>query len=451
MGQKEKTTEKSGQPQKTLRVIDAIALIVGIVVGAGIFRTPSLVASNTPNSTMFFLTWLLGGLVSLIGALSYAELTSTYPHTGGDYHFLRRAYGKRMAFLFAWARMTVIQTGSIALLAFIFGDYAAQVYALGPHSEVIYAAAIIVVLTAINILGLTFGANAQKLLTFLEIAGIAVVIIAGLFFTPAAVQEYKAPDPSASYSFGMAMVFVLLTFGGWNEAAYISAELKSGRRSMAKAMFISIVVITGVYLTINYTYIRVLGHDGVAASDAVAADLMRLTWGEHAVKFIGILVAISALTSANATIITGARSNYAMGVDFSFFSKLGKWSQRASAPINALLVQGAIALLLVGLGLLTRNGFEAIVDYTAPVFWFFFLLVGIAVFIMRIKDPHKERPFKVPLYPVLPLIFCISSAFLLYSSLTYTGKGALFGVAVLFVGFVFLLFMGPKTEKSKQQ
>src|SRR5690606_35784583 len=226
------------------------------------------------------------------------------------------------------------------------------------------------------------GSGTQKFLTIIEIIGVLMVVAAGLFFAPAhtALPGMGLEETGVmTTSFGMAMVFVLLTFGGWNEAAYISAEMKSGPRSMAKVMVISIILITAICLLINIAYLRVLGHQGMANSDAVAVDLMRLTWGEGAVNFIGMLVAIAALTSANATILTGARSNYALGRDFRIFSSMGKWNERTSAPINALIWQGAIALALVGLGLLTRNGFETIVEYTAPVFWFFFLLVGISV------------------------------------------------------------------------
>lgn len=445
--------ESKGQPKKTLHLTDAIALIVGIVVGAGIFRIPSLVAANTGSDLAFMLVWVAGGVISLIGAFSYAELTSTYPHAGGDYHFLSRAYGKKLAFLFAWARMSVIQTGSIALLAYIFGDYAAQIYPMGTYGAAWYAAGIILLLTLINILGIRFGSGTQKILTIVEIIGVLMVVAAGLFFAP---DNMATPGPGPesggmSTSLGMAMVFVLLTFGGWNEAAYISAEMKSGPRSMAKAMVISIVLITAIYLLINVAYLRVLGHQGMASSEAVAVDLMRLTLGEGAVSLIGMLVAIAALTSANATILTGARSNYALGKDFRIFSAMGKWNERTSAPINALIWQGVIALALVGLGLLTRNGFETIVEYTAPVFWFFFLLVGISVFVMRRKDPDKERPFRVPLYPVLPLLFCITCAGLLYSSLVYTGAGAWVGISVLAVGIVLLLFAGKGKQSADTQ
>jgi basic amino acid/polyamine antiporter, APA family len=440
------------QPQPALRMSDAIALIVGIVVGAGIFRTPSLVAANTDSAGAFLGVWILGGVVSLVGALCYAELTTTFPHTGGDYHFLTRAFGKRLAFLFAWARLSVIQTGSIALLAFIIGDYLTQIYSLGTYSPVLYAALVVSLLTGINIIGVRFGTGAQKLLTIVEVTGILLITVAGFFFAPAAgsapVSATAAAAPASSL--GMALVFVLLTFGGWNEAAYISAELRTGRRGMAKALILGILIITAVYLLVNLAYLKGLGLGAMAQSAAVAGDLMRVSFGEGGVVLIGLLVSVSALTSANATIFTGARTNYALGRDFHLFRALGKWNHQTSVPVNAFIVQGLISLALLALGLITRRGFETIVEYTAPVFWFFFLLVGIALFVLRRKEPALERPFRVPFYPVTPLIFCLTSAYLLYSSLMYTGLGAMVGVGVLMTGVLVLLAL-PTIEKYYQR
>ena len=429
------------EPASVLTLVDAIALIVGIVIGAGIFRAPSLVAANSDSEAMFLIAWLAGGIVSLVGALCYAELTTAFPNTGGDYHFIRRAFGKQTAFLFAWARLSVIQTGSIALLAFIFGDYASRIFSLGEYSSVIYAAMAVISLTAINIIGITFGTGTQKLLTAVEVSGILIVIAAGFFLAPAdAGLTVTEPGVGGSNSSaGLAMVIVLLTFGGWNEAAYISAELRSGKRQLAKALIISIVLITAIYVLVNMAYLNVLGLRNMAASEAVAVDLMEATVGQNGVVLIGLLVAVSALTSANATIFTGARTNYAFGRDFPVLTSLSQWNFRKSAPVNAFLVQGAISLALVSLGLITRSGFEAMLEYTAPVFWFFFLLVGISLFVLRRKEPDAERPFRVPLYPVTPLIFCLMSAYLLYSSVVYTGLGALVGIAVLLAGAILLL------------
>jgi amino acid transporter len=436
-------------PSKQLSISDAIAIIVGIVIGAGIFRTPSLVAANTGDDTMFLVAWILGGVVSLIGALCYAELSTTFPNTGGDYHFLSLAYGKRAAFLFAWARMSIIQTGSIAILAFIFGDYISQVYSLGTYSSVIYAALVVVVLTGLNIAGIRISTLTQKVFTITEVSGALLVVVVGLFVAPAQPDGAAVPSagPGTDNTLGLALVFVLLTFGGWNEAAYISAELKSGQRGMVKVLVGSIAIITVVYLLVNIAFSRALGHAAMARSEAVGVDLMQLVWGSTGVWLIGILVAISALTSVNATIFTGARTNYALGRDFRFIRVLGKWNNQTSGPVNAFLVQGIISLVLISLGLFTRQGFQTIVEYTAPVFWFFFLLVGIALFVLRRKESTLHRPFRVPLYPLTPIIFCLSSAYLLYSSVMYTGVGALAGIAVLIIGIFVLLIFQEKPNK----
>lgn len=429
------------EPLPTISVKSAVALIVGIVVGAGIFRTPSLVAANVGSEGTALLLWTAGGLISLIGAFCYAELATTYPHTGGDYHYLTRAYGKPFSFLFAWSRVTVIQTGSVALLAFVFGDYATQLLNLGEYSVPIYAGLVVVLLTAINIMGVQQGTRTQNLLTVVQVLSLILIIVAGLMLiqsSPAPVAEVPTTTGGSGTAMGLAMVFVLLTYGGWNEAAYISAET-NGRRDVAKALLISIGIITVLYLLVNWVYLRGLGLTGTAESSAVAADLMQRAMGEGGAKFVSLLIAISALTSANATVLTGARTNFALGRDFRLFRFLGRWHGSVNTPLNALIVQGVIALLLVLIGALTRGGFATMVEYTAPVFWFFFFMVGLSLIILRRKEPDVERPFRVPLYPFVPIAFCLTCLYMLQASLAYTGVGALVGVGVLLAGLPVLL------------
>lgn len=434
-----------GGLQATLGVREAMAITIGIVVGAGIFRTPSLVAGSADSVTAVLLAWTAGGLISLVGALCYAELASTYPHAGGDYHFLSRAFGRNLAFLYAWARLTVIQTGSIALLAFVFGDYAAQLFSLGPYSSAIYAAAAVIAITAVQWIGVRAGAGTQMWLTALEVLGLCAVIVAGLIVAPAAPA---GPPPSETTAFGLMMVFVLLTFGGWNEAAYVSAELKDARRRMAPVLIASLLIITVLYLLANAAFLRGLGLAGVANSDAVAADLMRIAFGAPGATLVSVFVAIAALTSANATVFTGARTAWALGRDHPKLAAFGRWDERAATPRNGLVFQGLAALLLVGLGAFARDGFQMAVEYTAPVFWGFFLLVGVALFRLRMIDRDLPRPFKVPLYPVLPAVFIATNAYLLYSSLAYTGRGALLGVGVLAVGALLLIPLRTRKEES---
>ena len=378
--------------------------------------------------------WLLGGIVSLIGALCYAELATAFPHAGGDYHFLTRAYGRKLSFLFAWARLAVIATGSIALLAFVFGDYCSRLYSLGEHSSALYAALIVIVLTAVNIAGVKAGAGTQNWLTMMEVLGLLAVAVAGLVLAPAAASAVAPAAEPGQTAFGLCMVFVLLTYGGWNEAAYISAELKQGRRNMLRALVWSMLILTALYMAVNLAYLRGLGLAGMARSQVVAADLLQQVWGSVGARLISAIIAVSALTSINATIMVGARSNYALGRDWPALAFLGRWNARTGSPTQALLLQAAVALALIAFGAIMRQGFETMVDYTAPVFWLFFLLTGIALFVLRWREPERERPFRVPLYPLLPLAFCASSAWLLYSSLAYTRLGALVGVGVLAAG-----------------
>jgi len=390
------------------------------------------------------IAWTLGGAISIAGALCYAELATSHPSAGGDYHFLRLAYGDKLSFLFAWARLTVIPTGSIALLGYVFGDYATQVYSLGAYSSAIYACAMVLVLTLINLIGLRSGARTQNLLTLLEVSGVLFIIAVGLFMTPEPAAAAQAADPATreATKWGLILVFVMLTYGGWNEAAYVSAEVVGPNKNLPRALFWSLAIITLTYILVNLAFVRVLGLEGAGATDAVAADMLRALMGERGAQIISVLIAVSALTSANATILLGARTIYAFGKDEPMFGFLGRWNLRHDGPTNALITVGVISLALVGLGAVTRSGFATMVDYTAPVFWFFFVLTGISLFVLRRRFPDRPRPFSVPLYPLTPILFVGTCLYLLYSSVMYTGVGALVGIGVLAIGAVLLCFRG---------
>jgi amino acid transporter len=425
-----------------LKIIDVMALIVGIVIGAGIFGAPALVAANSFSVTQMMLAWALGGLISIAGVLVYAELTTSYPDAGGDYHFLRLAYGDKVAFLFAWARLTVIPTGSIALLGYIFGDYATQLYSLGPYSSAIYAASMLLVLALINLAGLRSGKWTQNILTLAAVGGVVLVTLAGLVLTPEPALAVVASDTPArgATHWGLILVFVMLTYGGWNEAAYVSAEVVGPSRSLPRALFFSLLIVTITYLLINLAFVRVLGLEGAGASDAVAADMMRALMGETGAQFISALIVVSALTSANATVFLSSRTIYAFGKDEPMFSALGRWNSRRDGPSNAIVTVSLISLGLVGLGALIRSGFSTMVSYTAPVFWFFFVLTGISLFVLRRRNPDRPRPFSVSLYPIVPILFIGVCLYLLYASAVYTGIGALVGIGVLGAGAVLLVF-----------
>jgi basic amino acid/polyamine antiporter, APA family len=433
---------RQAAPRPVLSVVDAVALIAGVVVGAGIFKTPAIVAMHAGGTDLFLLAWLVGGVISLIGALCYAELATAYPNTGGDYHYLRRAFGHDMAFLFAWARMMVLQTGSIAMLGFVFGDYALQLLPIGQGGAALYAALAITFVTMLNLLGVEQGKSAQKVLTAAKILGVLSIVVAGLILAPPPAPELAANEPPR-VAFGLAMIFVLLTYGGWNEAAYMSGEVRNAQRNMVLSLLWGILLIVTIFILANLAYLKGLGLTAMSGSDVVAADVMRRVAGQRGATFVSSLIAIAALGSMNATTFTGARSIYALGQDYRPLSFLGRWQGGRNTPANALLVQGSIALLLVLLGAWARDGFVTMVEYTAPVFWFFFLLVGLSVFVLRTQEPERLRPFHVPLYPVTPLIFCVTCVYMLHSSLAYTGPGAIVGVGVLLAGVPLLFVARP--------
>ena len=328
-----------------LSVFDAVMIITGIVIGGGIFAFPPLVAGMTGSVEWMFGAWIFGALLALIGALCYAELATTFPNAGGDYYFLTRAYGRDVSFFFAWARVTVISTGAIALLAFVFGDYMSRVLSLGEYSSVIYAILIVIALTAVNIAGLRASSRAQNVMSVLLVLGLLFVVVAG-FVAPAATSAAPAAPTSGVLAlFGTALLFVLFTYGGWNDAAYISAEVKNGRRAIVKVLVVSLLVITAVYLLFVAALVVGLGFDGLKASKQVAADVAQRAFGSFGEKSIGAIVALAALTSINATMLVC--TNYSLGKDWRIFAFMSHWNAERDAPIVAMLTTSVITLLIV--------------------------------------------------------------------------------------------------------
>lgn len=454
------TDPNQPRPQGILSVFDAITIMVGLVVGVGIFRTPSIVAGSVESEAMFILVWIVGGIITFIGALCYAELSAAHPNAGGEYHFLSRAYGRSTAMMFGWARCTVIQTGAIAAVAFMLGDYLAQLLPAGlfgpfaplaPFAPAIYAALAVIVLTAVNVIGTIEGKNLQVVVTFLEIGAIGAIILFGLFASPETAERAAPAMPPESAAIGMAMIFVLLTYGGWNEAAYLTGELKDAPRNIAKVLAGGTVILVVLYTLANLALLSILGLDGLRESDAVAADMMRVVAGPIGERVVTAAIVIAAVSTLNATIFTGSRVFYAMARDMTIMQWVGVWDGRGKTPANGQIAQGIIALALIAVGAITRDGFKAMVDYTAPVFWGFLLLVGLSLFVLRWRHPDRVLPYRVPLYPITPIIFCLTCLYMLYASVTYTGAAALIGLAMLAAGAPILLFKRKQVEVAENQ
>jgi basic amino acid/polyamine antiporter, APA family len=414
-------------------------IVCGIVIGGGIFSLPPLVAATSGSVDRMFVAWALGAALTVVGSLCYAELAATFPHAGGDYHFLTRAFGRDVSFFYGWARATVITTGPTALHAYIFGDYASRILPLGAASSAVYAALVVVLLTALNILGLKESSRTQNVVTLLLIAGMGLVAFGG-FQAPASAVP-AAGQPTSVPLLGLSLVFVLFAYGGWNEAAYVSAELRGGRRAILTALLAAIAVITTLYLVFVAALDTGLGFEGLKASKAPAADVAAMAFGPFGKTLIATVVCLSVLASSNATMIVGARSNYALALDWPIVSFMGRWDRKRDVPVLAFLVQGAITLALVVFAAYEKDEVRTMVEFTAPGFWFFFMLTGIALFVLRYKYGHVARPFSVPLYPVTPLIFVGTCAFLFWNSLQYAQSQHALQVAfgVMAVGLVLWL------------
>jgi amino acid transporter len=427
-------------PRRQVGVWQAVSVCVGMVIGAGIFRSPTLVAANVGSDADMLLAWAFGGAMSLAGALCFAEMAAAFPDPGGDYHFLRRAFGTRAGFLFAWSRFAVIHTGSMAMLAFVLGDYLGAMMGLATHGSSVLAALVIVALAALNLSGLRAGVGTQVALMVVVIAGLLAVGLAGIALamqgTPPAAAGGTG-EMSAAH-LGTALVFVFLAYGGWSDAATLSAEMRDPRRGIARALLIGMSTVTALYLLANWAYLRGLGLAGVASSQAPAADLMLRAFGPVAQACIVAVVAATSITSMNAILIAGGRTTYAAARDTGGLGALGEWHVDRGTPAWAIVAISAVALLLVGLGTWTRSGFATMVDFLSPVYWFFLTLSGAALVVLRRRLPDAPRPFRVPGYPWLPIAFMATSAYMVYASVAYVRIGTIVGIAVLLAGLLLL-------------
>lgn len=450
---------------------DAVSIIVGIVVGTAIFKTPQLVFGNVEGPWQGMGCWALGGVLALIGSLCYAELTTTYPRMGGDYVYLTRAYGRWVGFLFGWAQLAVILTGSIGIMAYAFADYAIAFWQFDGKWAVWLAVASVVGLTVLNLFGVLFGKAIQNFLTGVKILGLAGIVLAGFVWGGDASDV--ASQPMSGPGFGLAMVFVLYAYGGWNDAAFVASEVRDRRRNMPLALILGTAGIAVIYLLVNAVYLWGLGFQGVREASAPAAKVAELAVGEWGSRAISLLVMLSALGAINGLIFTGSRIYVSMGKDHRIFALLGRWNSRRSTPVWSLLAQTAIALLLivvvgtqtgqdsvdralelVGLKALPWadyfGGFNTLVAATAPTFWVFFLLTGVSLFVLRFKDPGRERPFSAPLFPLEPILFCGMCIFMLYSALDYAKGLSLIGIVPLLVGIPLYVISQATSRKDNR-
>jgi amino acid transporter len=424
--------ESQAKPQAALSLFDSTCLIVGIIIGAGIYQMAPDIAKGANGTWGVLGIWVLGGALSLCGALSYAELATAYPQEGGDYVYLGRAYGKWAGFLFGWAQLAIVRPGDIAVMAFAFATYARTIYdplanSAFPYSQQVYAVLATLLLTIINVLGVREGKWTQNLLTTVKAAGLLFIVGAAFLSKP---QPAPAMSGSGSLPFSLALIFVLFTYGGWNEMAYVAAEVRNPRRNIVRALFLGTSAVIVLYLLVNSAFLYILGYAGLTASNAVATEAVASTLPRAGGAFISALICISALGAVNGLIFTGARISYAIGADHRLFRALGRWHPHLGTPAVALSVQGAIAITLI----VTLGSFVNAVLYTAATVYSFYLASTLAVFVLRRKEPQVERPYRVWGYPFTPMVFAAVCLFLIYSAATYKPQIAKVSGGLLLLG-----------------
>ena len=425
----------SDQKKRELKFWDSIAITVGIVIGVGIFRVPTEVAKYIGSPSLILLAWLLGGAISILGVLCYAELSSRFPETGGTYVFLREAYGEFVGFLYGWAEFAINRAATIAAVAYIFAAYLKSAVPFGLPGEKWLAFGIIFLLTLVNGIGVHVGVRVQHVLSFFKAA--SLLVMTGLIFWFA-----KAVTPTPSFfsvseinlgsvgHFAPAMVAILWTFGGWHESTFMSGEFRDTKKELPRALIISGLMITGLYFLINAAYLKALSPDQMVQSKAIAADVLKKLFGETGKLAMTAIVLMSSLGALNSNILTGGRIPFSVAQNSPRLKWLGKVDSRFHTPLRSLVLNGIWACVLVLWG-----NFEQILFFNAFEIWLFFILVGVSVFILRRKN-NAHSGFSMVGYPFVPILFTLVSFWLCWTTIQHAPREA-------FIGFVIILIGGP--------
>ena len=424
----------SGVPERRLSLVDCTSIIVGIIIGSGIYRSMPDVAGSLTAEWQLPAIWILGGLFALVGSLCYAELATRMPVEGGDYAYLGAAFGRPVGFLFAWTQLWVIRPGSIGALACVFAAYAAELKPLGSASFLIYGCGSVVLLTVINALGVKLGTTTQNILTGAKVIGLAAVIVAGIMTRPHVAESTTA---AVSRSWGgafdalsFAMIFVLFAYSGWNEMGCVAAEVREPRKNILRALLLGAAVVAVIYVGLNWACARVLGLAAMATSKAVATDAVKPLLGDWGGRAIALLICVSALGSTNGMIFTGARIYYAMGSRHRGLGLLARWHAGLGTPVVSLVAQMLITLaLLIAFGMTADVGsagdaFERLVIFMTPPFYLFLILSALAVIVLRRREKPEassasDGVFRMPLFPWPAIIVAAASAFMIYKGVMY--------------------------------
>lgn len=469
--------DASAVSKRVLTQFDCVCIIVGTIIGSGIFKMPSVVAAIVPDTFSLILIWSLGGLVALIGALCFAELTTTYPDRGGDYGYLKRAFDRRVGFAFSWCAFWIVRPANIGLMSMIFGEFAAKALP-GTLPLLGFAILAIVIVSATNLIGVTVGKTAQNVLTVAKVIGILLIVVSPFLFgaqsnvggqseaalasasaspelsssepnaaTTGSDQETDSPESSAQPGwFWLAMVLVMFTYGGWNDIAFVASEVQDPKRNLFRSLVLGTMLVLVVYLLVNLALVLGLGFTVMGnLGDNATSELVQQGMGQMGNRVLSALVCVSCLGSINAMIFTSPRIYWATATDYSALSWLAGNAQ-GSGWWRAMLLQAVVTLLFVVAFGRSENGFTDLTVANAPFFWSFLGLTMIAMIVMRYRLAGQFIGYKTPLFPLLPLLFLATCGFMVYRSWTYlvfreltTSTFLMAGWLLIGVGLSFLL------------
>ncbi len=426
------------QPQlaRRLGLFDATMIVMGGIIGSGIFMNPSVVALQVRTPFLILGAWILGGLFALIAAFIWAELAALRPDVGGQYAYLREAFHPGLAFLYGWVLLLVIQTGGMAAVAVTFARYFVELTYL-PISSAYLAAIVLATLTVINCLGVRAGSTVQSILMILKILAIAMLVVCGFLFASRSDSPSRFLDRQPSLdlltAFGAAMVPVIFSYGGWQTATFIAGEIKEPRKNLPRGLILGVTGVVLLYLAANVVYVSVLGTAGLAASSAPASDVMRRALGDFGARIIAAGIAISTVGFLSQSMLTAPRVYFAMAKDGLFFNLVGLVHPRTRAPIVAIALQGLLAIVIALLGT-----YERILNYVVSVDTIFFGLTACCIFVFRKREPAGVN--RVPGHPVTTILFIAVCWLVVINTVYRYPENTLIGIAIMLAGIPAYLF-----------
>jgi basic amino acid/polyamine antiporter, APA family len=437
-------SKPSGSPEhghhglaRDLTLFDAINLVIGTIIGSGIFLVPAEIARAVHTPGWMLGVWIIGGVLTMLGALSLAELGSAMPEAGGIYTFISRGFGPLWGFLCGWMLFTVATSGSIATLGAAFPIYLGAFVPLTPTTTKIAGVVVIALLTWINIVGVKNGARVGNFLTGCKVGGLVVMVLA-IFFLPAHPDAAAAPamaaplptGPVAPAMIGVALVAVLWAYEGWHDVTFAAGELHDPQKNFPRAIVGGVGIVIVVYLLANFAYLKVLTPAEIAASDRVALTAMTRVTGVWGGKLLTAAILCSILGAMNALILAGPRAYYQMAKDGLFIDRVSRVHPKWRTPVDALLIQGVWSAFLV----LFIGGFSQLFTYVIFGGWIFYALAVLSVVALRRKEPNLPRPYRVPGYPIVPILFVLTAGAIVVNTLIATPRESTIGLAFIALG-----------------